>query len=114
MSKNKGSLSIEICDSNTQEYESGLQNALEVLKQRDISVSVDKKTKEQGHYITIYIKDIGTIDREDMKEFLNALFTKKLEELADADKVAVTLRNGEKTFSLPDEREECADWFHIE
>jgi hypothetical protein len=114
MSKNKGSISIELCGSGTQEYESGFQDALEVLEQRDISVSVDKKPQEQGRYIKIYVKDIGTIDREDMTEFLNALFTKKLEKLADADKVMVTLRVDEKNFSLPDERQECEDWFHIE
>ena len=76
MSKNKGSISIELCGTSTPEYESILQDALQVLQQQDISVSVDKKPEEEGRYIVIDVKDVGTIDREDMTEFLNALFTK--------------------------------------
>ncbi len=114
MDKNKGSISIELCGTGTQEYESILQDALQVLQKRDISVSVDKKSQEEGHYIVIDVKDIGTIDREDMTEFLNALFSKKLKKLTYADKVTVTLRRNEKNLALPDERRECEDWFHIE
>ena len=114
MSKNKGSILIELCGTGTQEYESILQNALQLLQQRDISVSLDKKPEEEGHYIVIYVKDVGTIDREDMTEFLNALFTKKLKKLTYADKVTVTLRDDEKNFALPDDMDECVDWFHIE
>jgi len=114
MSKNKGSISIELCGTGTPEYESILQDALQVLQQHDISVSVDKKPEEEGRYIVIDVKDVGTIDREDMTEFLNALFSKKLKKLTSADSVTVTLRGGEKNFALPDEMQECADWFHIE
>lgn len=114
MNKNKGSISIEICDAGTPEYESILQDALEVLQRRDISVSVHKKTQEEGRYIVIDVKDIGTIDREDMTEFLNALFSRKLNKLTSADSVTVTLRQDENNFALPDEMQECVDWFHIE
>ncbi|MHC4165607.1 MAG: hypothetical protein ACYSWQ_01475 [Planctomycetota bacterium] len=114
MSKNRGSISIELCSTGTPEYESILQDALQVLQQRDISVSVDKKPQEQDRYIIINVKDIGTIDREDMTEFLNVLFSKKLNKLTSADSVTVTLRDDEKNFALPDEIQECADWFHIE
>ncbi|MCP4612771.1 MAG: hypothetical protein GY845_29090 [Planctomycetes bacterium] len=114
MDKNKGDISIELCGPGIPEYESILQVALKVLYQRDISVSLNKKPKEEGHYIVIYVKDIGTINREDMTEFLNALFTKKLKKLINTDKVTVTLRDDEKNFALPDEMQECEDWFHIE
>jgi hypothetical protein len=114
MDKNKGNIVIELRGTGTQEYESILQNALEVLQQRDISVSVQKKAEEEGRHIVIEVKDIGMIDREDMTEFLNALFSKKLKKLTYADKVTVTLRDDEKNFALPDEMEECGDWFHIE
>jgi hypothetical protein len=114
MDKNKGNIVIELRGTGTQEYESILQNALEVLQQRDISVSVQKKSEVEGRHIVIEVKDIGMIDREDMTEFLNALFSKKLKKLTYADKVTVTLRDDEKNFALPDEMEECGDWFHIE
>lgn len=114
MDKNKGNIVIELRDTGTPEYESILQNALQLLQQRDISVSLDKKPEEEGRYIVIYVKDVGTIDREDMTEFLNALFTKKLKKLTYAGKVTVTLRDDQKNFALPDDMDECVDWFHIE
>jgi hypothetical protein len=110
----KGDISIELCGTATQEYESILQDALEVLQQRDISVSVDKKSKDEGRHIVINVKNIGTIDREDMTEFLHALFTKKLKKLSAAGRVTVSLRHGQKEFALPDQMVECEDWFHVE
>ena len=114
MNKNKGNISIEFCVTGTPEYESIPQDALKVLQQRNISVSVDNKPEKEGSYIVIDVKNIGTIDREDMTEFLNALFSKKLKKLTFADSVTVTLRHDQKNFALPDEMQECIDWFHIE
>jgi hypothetical protein len=111
INKNKGDISIEFCVTGTPEYESIPQEALQVLQQRNISVSVDNKSEKEGRYIVVEVKNIGTIDRTDMKEFLDALFARKH---APADSVTVTLRHDEKSFSLPDEIQECIDWFHIE
>jgi len=114
MNESKGSILAEFCDGGTPECEPILQDALQVLQRRDISVSVHKKAEKEGHYIVISVKDIGTIDRKDMTEFLSTLFSRELEKLASADGVTVTLRDGEKHFSLPDDMQECVDWFHIE
>ena len=114
MDKNKGNIVIELRGTGTPEYESILQNALQVLQQRNISVSVAKKPEEGGRYIVINVKDVGTINREDVTEFLKALFSKKFDKLTFADNVTVTLRDDEKNFALPDEMHECADWFHRE
>lgn len=110
MNKNKGNISIEFCVTGTPEYESIPQNALEVLQQHNISVSVNKLEKE-GRYIVIEVKNIGTIDRTDMEEFIDALFARKH---APPDSVTVTLRHEQKNFKLPDDMQECIDWFHIE
>jgi hypothetical protein len=56
MDKNKGDITIELCGASIPEYESILQDALRVLYQRDISVSVDKKPEEKGRYIVIDVK----------------------------------------------------------
>jgi hypothetical protein len=114
MNKNKGSIIIEFLGSNVPRYESMLQYALQVLHQRNISVSVEKKPDDEGRCIIIDVKDIGTIDHEDMTAFLNALFSRKFEKLTFADGVTVTLRHDEKKFRLPDKIDECKDWFHIE
>ena len=111
MNKNKGDISIEFCVKGTPEYESIPQNALQVLQKHDISVSCENKPEKEGSYILIEVKNIGTIDREDMTEFLNALFARKH---APSDSVTVTLRHDQKNFALPDEMHECIDWFHIE
>lgn len=111
MNKNKGNILIELCSAGIPEYEPNLQNALQVLQQHDISVSCENKPEKEGSYILIEVKNIGTIDREDMTEFLNALFAGKH---APADSVTVTLQHDQKNFALPDEMQECIDWFHIE
>ena len=111
MNKNKGDISIEFCVTGTPEYESIPQEVLQVLQQRNIAVSCDNKPEKEGRYIVIEVKNIGTIDRTDMEEFLDALFARKH---APPDSVTVTLRQDQKSFSLPDEIQECIDWFHIE
>ena len=60
MDKNKGDITIELCGASIPEYESILQDALRVLYQRDISVSVDKKPEEEGHS-TSHMKKRGNV-----------------------------------------------------
>ena len=81
-------------------------NAAKVLQSSGADV-LYKNTKEtNGSNISIEVKEYGMISEVEVRNFLLSLFADK-----SLSTVSVELKDNERSFQLPDEIEECIDWF---
>ncbi len=88
--------------------EERLNAMIAVLRNYNVAI-VNERIDSEEPAIRIEILDIGAIDSRHMKDALKVLFKGDR-----ARKNSVKLIHENKIFNLPDDMDECLDWFLIE
>lgn len=109
--KNKklGKIRVTVEGTIPEDIEAKLQTALLVLKNHNIEIITDKISSNDDGLIIFEILDIGDISEKHMKDALKDIFLRY-----KGNKNFVRLIQEKKVFELPDDYDECMDWFIIE
>lgn len=108
-SQTVGKIEISIDKDLSQEILSKIHDAVSYLQRNNIRIISQESSFKDEFKVIIKILDIGDILNEQMKEALKIMFAgvkgkRNFAKLIDRD----------KEFRLPDDIEECLDWFIIE
>ncbi|MBN1787095.1 MAG: hypothetical protein JW806_01725 [Sedimentisphaerales bacterium] len=83
--------------------------AAKVLEKMEVDVVSEEIQDSDNLGVSIEVLEMGGISEIEISRFLSSLFSDK-----SLSGVSVALGDGEKTFKLPDESDECIDWFIME
>jgi hypothetical protein len=84
-----------------------VQQASRVLEDKDIEVVLEKLQTLEEADIQIDVVHVGDISEKEMKPFFESLFA----DMQEMSGTSVKLSDNNKNFQLPQELEECLDWF---
>ena len=107
--KTIGKIEINVDKNLSQEILPRIHSTVSYLNKNNIDTVLQEGNLEDGFKVIIKILDLGDISDKQMKEAFRLMFTgvkvgNKFSKLVDRD----------KEFLLPDDIDECLDWFIVE
>lgn len=104
-----GKMEISIKKNLSQEILSKIQGAISYLQKNNIEVVLQESNLKDNFKVIIKILDIGDITDKQIKETFKIMLS-----CVKGERNFVKLIDRDKEFHLPDDIEECLDWFIIE